>query len=166
MARPKNLICEAAAVRARAQIRRIHDHQLCVRLKAIMSCYDHPKSLVASVFGITPATLRRWVRNFEQAGLDGLRDRPKGHRLAKLTREQQYEVKWWLEDGVNSRVERVDWTLEKLSAEIQKNFGVSLSATPLRRWIRVWGLRPEDVLEFSAPHKLLRPRDLLRKQHR
>ena len=141
MARPKLLVDEALVVQARADLKELNNHQVCVRLQAIISCADHAMTTVASVMRISPSTLRRWVRGFRESGVDGLRDNPKGHRRAKLSHEQQTQVRQWLEESKDARGEPIHWTLEKLAAEIHRAFGVSLTLTPLWRWVRIWGFR-------------------------
>lgn len=141
MARPKELVDEALVTQARKELNALGDHQLCIRLQAIISCADHAMSTVASVMGISPSTLRRWARSFRQAGLAGLRDKPKGHRPAKLDSEQRAQVKQWVERSADAREQPVHWTLEKLAAEIERVFGVHLTLTPLWRWVRTWGFR-------------------------
>ncbi len=141
MARPKELVDMQLTERAGAELAKLHDHEVCTRLQAILSCQDHAMNTVASVMGITPSTLRRWARLFRSHGVEGLRDKPKGHRSPKLTSAQQAEVKRWLEQAENAQEEPVHWTLEKLAAEIHTVFGVSLTTTPLWRWLRLWGFR-------------------------
>lgn len=141
MARPKELVDVQLTEQARAELAKLHDHEVCTRLQAILSCQDHAMNMVASVMGTTPSTLRRWARSFRSHGVGGLRDKPKGHRSPKLTGEQQVEVKRWLEQAENVQGEPVHWTLEKLASEIHTVFGVSLTTTPLWRWLRLWGFR-------------------------
>jgi transposase len=42
------------------------------RLQAIISVKDHNISVVSSVFGITRATLTKWIKDFDHQSIDGL----------------------------------------------------------------------------------------------
>lgn len=42
------------------------------RLQAIISSKDHNISVVSSVFGITRATLTKWIKDFEKESISGL----------------------------------------------------------------------------------------------
>lgn len=141
MARPKQLVDEALVTQARKELEALGDQKLVLRLQAIVSCANHAMSMVASVMGVAPSTLRRWVHGFRERGLAGLRDKPKGHRRPKLNSDQLAQVKHWVEQSVDLREQPVHWTLEKLSGEIERVFGVHLTLTPLWRWIRSWGFR-------------------------
>ena len=42
------------------------------RLQAIISSKDHNISIVSSIFGITRATLTKWIKDFEKESIEGL----------------------------------------------------------------------------------------------
>ena len=84
MARPQEVVNEDLVRRAREVLEQISDHQLCVRLQAIISSGTHPIRLVAEITGVNPTTLWRWTKRFKAGGVEGLRDRPKGHNPSKL----------------------------------------------------------------------------------
>ena len=84
MARPQEVVNENLVRRAREVLEQISDHQLCVRLQAIISSGNHPIRLVAEITGVNPTTLWRWTKRFKAGGVEGLRDRPKGHNPSKL----------------------------------------------------------------------------------
>lgn len=42
------------------------------RLQAIISSKDHNISVVSSIFGITRATLTKWIKDFEKESIEGL----------------------------------------------------------------------------------------------
>jgi transposase len=42
------------------------------RLQAIISVKDHNISVVSSVFGVTRATLTKWIKDFDHQSIDGL----------------------------------------------------------------------------------------------
>lgn len=149
MARPKMLINDEIVARARAQLDVLSENRFRIRLQAIIACKKQPMCAVASEVGITPVTLRRWVRLFGKKGLKGLQDKPKCHRRAKLTWEQEEEVQCWIVQQRDCRSNPRRWTLKRLSAEIQREYGVSLGVTSLWRWLRIWKIHigPSPGLE-------------------
>ena len=42
------------------------------RLQAIISSKDHNISVLSSIFGITRATLTKWIKDFEKESIEGL----------------------------------------------------------------------------------------------
>jgi len=125
--------------KAEAELSGTRDPVLRIKLRAIASAAHHPVQEVADIMGVSRQTIRRGMKNYRETGLEGLRDRPKGHRRPKLTREQLDKVAGWLYDGKRHSGEEVDWTLEKLQDEILKQFDVKLGITPLWRWVRKMG---------------------------
>ena len=112
------------------------DHRLCLKLHAIVAAAEQPITIVAEVMGVYRQTVWVWTKNFKQHGVDGLRDRPKGHRRAKLGSEQLAQVAKWLDAGRDSRGRCVHWTLSTLQREIKRRFGVKVGLTPLGRQVR------------------------------
>lgn len=141
MARPKEVVNEALAKKAEAEMKELRDHQLCTRLQAIVSCAQHSISTVAAVFGINRRTLWRWCRNFKETGIEGLRDKPKGHNPSKLNEDQQRQIERWLAEGRNHQGLAVHWTLSKIQAEIESVFGIKVGLTPLWKRVRALGFR-------------------------
>ena len=141
MARPKEVIDAELANRARQELKKFQDHKICVRLQAIVSCAEHPVSLVASIFGASRQTLWRWIKRFKERGADGLRDLPRGHNPSKLNEDQRVQIAQWLKEARDSRSETVHWTLAKLAGAIKEEFGVRVGITPLWRLVRTLGFK-------------------------
>ena len=141
MARPKEVVDENLVWRARGVLEQISDHQLCVRLQAIISSGDHPMRLVADIMGVNPTTAWRWIKRFKAGGVEDLRDRPKGHNPSKLNSEHHQIIYEWLEKSENTKGERVHWTIPLLQDEIQRIFGIGMGKTPLWLMVRKLGFR-------------------------
>jgi transposase len=141
MGRSKGAIDEGTVFRARQEIERIKDSSLVIKLQAIISCGMHPVNLVASVLGRDRVTLWRWIRAFKEEGVSGLADKPKGHNPAKLNADQKYLVYQWIDEGKDTRGEATHWTLRKLGIEIEEEFGVKMTKTPLWLMVRAMGFR-------------------------
>jgi transposase len=136
-AMPRAKIIDAAlAGKAKAALDNQVDQRLCLKLQAIVAAAEHPMTMVAEVMGVCRQTLWGWIKNFRQHGIDGLRDRPKGHRQTKLGPGQLGQIARWIEAGRDSRGQPVHWTLATLQHEIKKRFGVRVGLTPLWRQVR------------------------------
>lgn len=141
MARPKEIIDDALAEKAKHELSKINNHKVAKRLQAIISCVDHPVSTVADIMGISRHALWRWSKRFREHGVDGLYDRPKGHNPPKLNFEERELIAKWLSDGRNEDGEKVHWTVPLLREDVQKRFGKKVGKTPLWLLMRKMGFR-------------------------
>jgi hypothetical protein len=56
-------------------------HRVAARLVMILlSCQRWPPAAIAELLGYDPATVRRWIHRYNQHGVAGLEDRPRGGR--------------------------------------------------------------------------------------
>ncbi len=63
-----------------------------VRLMAIKALImGLPHKQVAALFGVNEDSVSRWVRRFNQRGIDGLTEGPRSGRPPKISGEQAYE---------------------------------------------------------------------------
>jgi len=150
MARPKKVVNVALAQEAEQAMKVIPDHQICLRLQAIISSASYPINLVSKIFGTSRQTVWRWIKRFSSEGLSGLKDEAKGHRPAKLTEEQRQQVAKWLAEGKDSQGNPVHWTLAKLAMSVDTEFGVTMKQTPLWRLVRQLGFRQKVPRPYHA----------------
>ncbi len=141
MARPKEVVDKDLVFKAQVALRQISDHQICLRLQAIISSGRHPMSLVAYIMGVHQTTVWRWSKKFKEGGVDGLRDNPKGHNPSKLSQEHRHIIFEWLRRGKNADEDRVHWTIPLLKDEVQRVFGIRMGKTPLWRMVRTLKFR-------------------------
>ena len=141
MARPKEVVDRDLVRKAQVVLEEISDNQICVRLQAIISSGDHPMSLVADIMGVHPTTVWRWSKRFKENGVDGLRDRPKGHNPSKLGSEHRRIIFEWLNKSENAEGDCVHWTIPLLKEEVQRVFGIGMGKTPLWLMVRKLGFR-------------------------
>jgi len=166
MARPKEVIDRKLAEKARIELEKIADHKLCQKLQAIVSSAEYPIKVVAEINGVGPDTIWRWITSFRQRGLEGLKDRPKGHRPPKLSEKQWQEVEGWLMESKDAKGNPIHWTLSDLQMHIARRFGVESGLTSLwyqvhRRGFRQKVPRPVHAKgdkEAQASFKKKRPR--------
>jgi len=76
----------------------------------------------AQCVGMTRQTLRDWVRRYNDKGLEGIRDKPKGCRKRALTPEQEQKVETLITTEANGVFVR--WRRVDVQDEIEKRFGV------------------------------------------
>jgi transposase len=141
MSRPKEIIDVSLANAAFDALQNLKDHRVHLRLLAIHKCGERPITEVAEFFGVGRDTISRWIRRFRLDGAQGLLDKTKGHNPSKLNDEQKQKIARWIRESKNSKGEKIHWTLEKLRAEIEKEFGVCISIMPLWKLIRNQGFR-------------------------
>jgi transposase len=135
MARPKEVIDRKLAEKARIELGKITDYRLCQKLRAIVSSLDHPIKVVAQINGVGPDTIWRWIICFRQEGIEGLKDKPKGHRSSKLSEVQWQEVESWLKKSRDAQGNPIHWTLFGLQVHIAKEFKIDSGITSL--WYQV-----------------------------
>ena len=97
------------------------------------SCYE-----VAEVFGDDPRTVERWVRGFQQRGIEALREKPHPGRRACLADAQMRELEVALGSAPRALGHADDsWNATVLRAEILRRFGATLSVRHCRRLLKV-----------------------------
>jgi len=148
--RPKEVVDQEVISKAKTELKASPDYRVGIRLQAIASCGEHSLAVVSSVLGISRQTIWRWIKRFREEGVQGLYDKPKGHNPAKLTPDRRREIGAWLEKGRNSRGEEVHWTLPRLIEEIRREFGVSITKTPL--WVMIHKMGFSQKGPFPPPH--------------
>jgi transposase len=132
-------------VMLRKKARSEKDGRVAARLLAIaniLSGLDRKASAEAA--GMTRQTLRDWVHRFNNEGIDGLRDRPKGHPPRALTAEQEAEiVELVCCPPPDIRLAR--WRRCDVQAEIERRFGVRLHETCVGKLLHRLGFRRVSV---------------------
>jgi putative transposase len=146
----RRAISERTAEQARIALIGIKESQLAIRLQTIISCAKHPVDTVSSVIGKDRVTVWRWIRAFKENGVDGLMDKPKGHNPSKLNEEQREQIAIWLNTGKNSQGEPTHWTLKKLSVNIEEEYGIKITTTPLWITIQSMGFRQKVPRQTHA----------------
>ena len=115
------------------QLRFVHRLHCLVLVGTGRSCYE-----VAEVFGDDPRSVERWVREFQQHGIEGLRERPHPGRPATLADAQMRQLALALLSVPRGLGYTVDlWNNKLLRAEILRRFGVTMSLRHCQRLFRV-----------------------------
>lgn len=170
MTRTKRIANEALYIRAKEQLKLIPNSAIALKLKAIISLQNHNYEVISEIFQVKRITLNRWIKAFKENGIEGLQDKKKGHKKAKLTEEIKAELCKWVESSSNSSGVIVNWTINKLRREIFERYGVSIAYGPMWKSMKKLNMcikrpRPrhkaaseEAQAEFKKKHKL-KPRN-------
>lgn len=131
MARPKSKIDPQTLEKAESELKKLGHSKLSLRLKAIIASYHNPVAQVATIFQVTDRSIFHWVDRFKENGIDGLRDKPKGHFSSKLSPEHLEEIEKWILTGQNTSGQSTYWTLGKLKNEVKLTYEITISTTSL-----------------------------------
>jgi len=110
------------------------------KLYAIVAATKNPIETVAKIFDVTPATLWRWGKDYNDYGIKGLYTQSKEPKGSKLTQEQKAEVLSWIRTSKTAESEDDLWTLEKLRTAIAERFGVTLGINTIWAWLKREGV--------------------------
>lgn len=116
---------------AKRELTKIPESKTVIQLKAIIISGNYPVNHVAEIFGVSSRTVFRWIEKFKSKGLEGLKDKPKGHLRSKLTEIHKKKIETWIVSGKDSHGKKIRWTLGKLKAECEKDFEINISTTAL-----------------------------------
>jgi transposase len=110
--------------------RRERDGRVSARLLALANALEGlPREQAARLAGMTGQTLGDWVHRYDEAGVEGLRDRPRPGRPCALDDGQQAALKALVLRGPRlARDGCVAWRLRDLCAVVERRFGVRYSA--------------------------------------
>jgi transposase len=112
---------------------------------------------VAEIFGVTPRTVRRWLKAHREGGEDALRAKPRPGPTPKLTVEQARQVLDWLRQKPSAFGFRTElWTAKRIAHLIRQQFGVSMNHRYLNTWLSRRDITPQK------PKKQARERDQTR----
>jgi transposase len=120
---------ELSAADLRAEATRTGDAKAARRLLAIaLALEGWPRQDAAEACATERQTLRDWVHRYNEAGLDGLRDRPRRNGPPpRLSAEQQAQVAAWVEQGPElERYGVVRWPGQKRSSFIERTRRLNL----------------------------------------
>jgi putative transposase len=77
----------------------------------------------------------KWLKRYDEEGIEGLRDRPKSGRPMELSAEIEYEIKTILRESNQG------WTTKQVEELIIKETGIKYHYTHIYRILRRWGFK-------------------------
>jgi transposase len=126
----------AAVLRKKARGEK--DGKVASRLFGIAHILDGmDREQAAQLAGMTRQTLRDWVHRYNDYGIAGLRDRPKGHAKRALTPEQEKELEALVFQGPQGTLVR--WRCVDLQAVIKEKYGVTYHERSVGKILRRFG---------------------------
>src|SRR5262249_25204826 len=110
--------------------------------------------VVAGVLGVSPWSIRRWLRAFREGGIGALAAVPVPGRPPKLSRTQEKVALRWLDDKPRDHGFDSDlWTAARLAELIFDEWRVELNHRYVCRWLAARGFSPQ------RPERVPRERD-------
>ncbi|MEF2074952.1 IS630 family transposase [Consotaella aegiceratis] len=122
----------------RAMARRETNGRVASRMLAIANALDGmSRADAARAAGMDRQTLRDWVVRYNEDGIAGLCDLPKGHPAPRLTEGELAALSAVIFRGPDPETDGVStWTLSELCRWIEAHFGKSLHPASLSRILR------------------------------
>jgi transposase len=100
-------------------------------------------SEIAEFLRATRQSVAKWIANYKSGGLAGISDKPKGHRVKRLSEDQEKKIQNWLDQGKSPLGEHYYWTVDRIKSAIEEQFDVVLSRSRVGYLIQEWGFRPK-----------------------
>lgn len=112
------------------------------RLLAIANALDGmSRKAAAEAAGMDRQTLRDWIHRYNEAGVEGLRDKPRSGRPARLTEGEQAVFKALILRGPDPERDGVSsWRIEDLCRIAEERFGVTYRESGMLRLVKSLGL--------------------------
>ena len=113
------------------------------RAKVVLAaCEGAGVRAIAERFDVSPATVYLWLHRFEEEGLAGLADKPRGGRPPTYTREQVSQIiATALSDPQTLGQAYSSWTLDRLAAYLAEHTGIPMKRSRLDDVLVREGLR-------------------------
>ena len=111
-----------------------------MRFKAIHTMlrgFDH--ATVAGVFDVTRETLNRWIKKFNQRGIDGLIDAPRPGRPPHITPTQKRHYRELIEHP--EKADQTHWTARKFCGYLREQLDHAVGYRTVVRWLHEEGFR-------------------------
>ena len=99
----------------------------------------------ARVFGITDRSIRRWVKQMRESGMDHIEPKKRGRAagtVSELKPRQAERIKAMVIGQVPDQLKLPFylWTRESVGLLIEREYGIKLSRASVGNWLERWGL--------------------------
>ena len=132
----------AGDLKAMAKKSKCKDHRRRLRAIARVLAGEESRGEVAKRAGVDVQTLRDWVRRYNEEGADGLKNRPRSGRRARLDADQAEAVREWLEAGPDPGAgEPARRAVADIRRRIENLFEIKYSVEGVRLPVRRLGFR-------------------------
>lgn len=154
MSRTKDQSLTEVFRKADEALSEIRDAKLVIRLLAIKGYETHQAKEIAALFNVEIRTVYKWVELFKSKGVDGLRDKERGHRKTILNEIHIEAISNWIDSGKTPQGEEIHWTLNTLCYYLAKEYGVTIKKSALDNTLKKmhYSIRkPRPIHALSSP---------------
>jgi transposase len=148
---------DLSACELRRLARKEGDGKVVARMLAIASALDGlTREQAAKQAGMDRQILADWVHRYNEGGVEGLRDKPKGHPKRLLTSEQEAEIKARVLAGPDPETDGLArWRCVDIQAFIAETYKITLHKRTVAKLLTRMGLshisvRPKHPKSDSA----------------
>jgi transposase len=128
----------------RRKARAEKDGRVAARMLGIANILEGmDRTMAASAAGMDRQTLRDWVHRYNDEGVEGLRNRPKGRPRRALTPGQENEIAALVSEAPGGRLMR--WRCADVKAAIEQRYGVILHERSVGKLLHRLGFRRMSV---------------------
>jgi transposase len=108
---------------------------------------------VARILGVDARSVRRWVHDFRQGGLEALQSKGHPGRPPKLDAEQTATVLSWFRHSPTAFGYDTDlWTARRVTDLIGKHFGIAFNSRYLSAWLSNHDITPQRPQKVAQQH--------------
>jgi transposase len=129
-------------VEHRRRARKRKDFRTVIRLRSVLLIHDgHTLEEVARILEVARSTVQRWIERYRGRGVTGLVVQgPHKGRKPRLSLEEKRELALIIQDGPeNSGLDTGVWTSPLIVDLVERSFGISYSASQIRRILHELG---------------------------
>jgi transposase len=109
------------------------------------------KQRTLAAFGVSEATVSKWVANMNTRGAEAGQSKPYGHRPRKLRERQLQMLPELLSHGAEAYGVRGQlWTCARIRVVIGEEFGVWCHKAPVSRLLKVLQWTPQMPIEHAS----------------
>ena len=125
---------------------------------------------VASILEVSRTSVVRWLRNYRQEGMNGLKQKTRGRRHGqkrRLDREQERSIQRILVDKTPDQLKLpfALWTRRAVQEAIAEHYGVKLPIRTVGEYLHRWGFTPQKPVKRAYEQQPERVRKWLDEEY-
>lgn len=125
---------------------------------------------VASILEVSRTSVVRWLRNYRQKGMNGLKQKTRGRRHGqkrRLDREQERSIQRMLVDKTPDQLKLpfALWTRRTVQEAIAEHYGVKLPIRTVGEYLHRWGFTPQKPVKRAYEQQPERVRKWLDEEY-
>lgn len=127
-----------------------HEQSELIRIQAVKAVRIQGQSPeeVIKTFGLHRSSIYKWLKTYDESGLDALRSTKAKGPEPKLNKRQKVRLaKYLMKSSLQLRFEFALWTIEMIATVIERKFGVSYSLVQVGRILKEIGFSWQRPIE-------------------